>query len=147
MGLLANSDDDKKPLFRVWYNQKLKTKVKVDSIFDVVCQIRLSASEEWIILEGVNSVGLINANSKGGKVIIKLLDNLNGEMKALTLVFAKNKLGFDVIVSSTLTCIWEENDSQNGVINNFFANATGNTSVKTSLDTLKLEDMTINLTP
>jgi len=147
MGLLASADDDKKPLFSVWASRQKKAKVKAELIRDVIIMIRLSASEEWILIECKESVALLNAESKVGKAFWKIVEGLDGEMKALEIVPSKGKLRYDIEVSKTLTCTWEEREEGEGKQNNFFGQDGGNTKEKNSLGSLKLSDMKIAVSP
>lgn len=94
MGLLKGQGSDKKPLFRQW--AKAEKKRGNDLIYDAVEEIRLSSSEEWILIEGENSVALINADSKVGSALWQALLKFEGELKALCIVPATGKLGFDL---------------------------------------------------
>lgn len=105
MGLINSQDDDKKPLFRNWV--KIAKKQGLDPIEDIVDEIRLSASEEWILIEGIESVALLNFESKAGQDLWASLQVFKGELKGLKIVPAKGKLGFDLEIAEDLTVFWE----------------------------------------
>lgn len=109
MGMLS-TDDDQKPLFRTWLKQQKRLGIPEQEIIDTVESIRLSNSEEWILIEGENSVAMINAESKVGKEFWSTIETFNGVLKALQIVPAKGKLGFDLEPkeNSAVYWVWED---------------------------------------
>lgn len=140
MGLI-NQEDDKKPLFRVWVNRKKKAKTKPENIKDLVISIRLSSSEEWVLIEGKESVALLKADSKAGQDFWEFATTLEGELKQLLLIPAKGKLGFDVIPGDGKLCTWEFDEDANRVFNNFFTSSGGSGKESPGLKSLTLEAM------
>lgn len=100
MGMLGkqNGNDDK-PLFRNWAK-------KQPDAFDPIISMKLSRSEEWIIIEGENSIAFLSAESKVGKGFWEQAQQFEGEAFGLMLVPAKGKLGFDIEVM-TVKGFWE----------------------------------------
>lgn len=142
MGLLENSNDGQKPLFRKWAKSFARNNPKAKKISDFIIRIKLSSSEEWIIIEGKESVALLNAESKAGRAFWDTMVQLNGQGKALLLVPARGKLGFDVEIDTTNKLVeWEYDEDEGQVINNFFDQLAGEQSKSTSLTGLKVEDI------
>lgn len=139
MGLLASKDDGQKPLFRKYAARVKKSGGKASEILEVVENIRLSSSEEWIMIECTNSIAFLNALSKVGISFWELVTQFKGEMKALAVVFASGKLGFDVEPHPTLTGYWEYDDEEGKVV---FSDGEIK-KPSTSLDGLTLESMTL----
>lgn len=102
MGLLTNKDDGKKPLARAFFKKYPDAKC-------AVIEIRLSSSEEWILIETVDFVCLLNAESKVGQTFWNTCQSFEGKAKGLLAVFSKGKLGFDLEPSETIGYwTWEE---------------------------------------
>ncbi len=100
MGLLGKqSGNDDKPLFRNWAK-------KQSDAFDPIISMKLSRSEEWIIIEGESSIAFLSAESKVGKGFWEQAQQFEGEAFGLMLVPAKGKLGFDIEVM-TVKGFWE----------------------------------------
>lgn len=99
MGLLSGAEQDKKPLARSWFKKNPGQSSPVE-------HIRLSGSEEWILIECVDFVALLNAESKVGKAFWKNCQAFNGKAKGLECLPAKGKLGFD-LEPSELIGYWE----------------------------------------
>jgi len=150
MGLLEQDkkQDDRKPLFRVWAKRQKKAYPKNSNMWeDIITSIVLSSSEEWILIEGRCSVGLISAESKVGISFLEIVEKLDGEMKALKLVPCGGKLGFDIEVDETEICIWSDHESKDGKVNNFFDHGAGGMKESTSLKSLTIEAMTLTPAP
>lgn len=113
MGLLEK-DDDRKPLFRKWYRDQKKAGVPEEEIACIIKTVRFSGSGEWLILDCDEATAMINAESKAGKSFWEFVSTLEGTLKALVVIPAKGKLGFDVIPSDNLTGEWvqEKNDEK-----------------------------------
>lgn len=139
MGLLEKADDGQKPLFRKYAAKVKKSGGKQSEILEVVENIRLSSSEEWILIECTNSVAMLNAQSKVGTSFWELVTQFNGEMKALAVVFASGKLGFDVEPHPTHTGFWEYDEDSEKVI---FSDGELK-KPSTGLSGLSLESMTL----
>jgi hypothetical protein len=139
MGLLAKADDGQKPLFRKYAARIKKAGGKQSEIVEIVESIRLSSSEEWIIIECQHSVAMLNALSKAGTSFWELVTQFNGEMRALSVVFAHGKLGYDVEPHPTESGHWTYNEEEEKVI--FTDGEIKKTS--TGLDGLSLESMTL----
>lgn len=116
MGLLEKADDGQKPLFRKYAARVKKSGGKQSEIIELVESIRLSSSEEWILIECTNSVAMLNALSKVGTSFWELVTQFNGEMKALAIVFASGKLGFDVEPHPTEVGHWTYNEDEEKVV-------------------------------
>lgn len=99
MGMLANQGNDRKPLFRQWSKEN-------PNCTDVVEHIRLSASEEWIMLECSECVALISYQSKVGQAFWQQVQQFQGKSLGLEVIPAKGKLGFDV-QPSAIPGVWE----------------------------------------
>lgn len=97
--MLAGHKDDRKPLFRQWSKEN-------PSCTDVVEHIRLSASEEWIMLECSECVALISYQSKVGQAFWQQVLQFQGKSLGLEVIPAKGKLGFDV-QPSAIPGVWE----------------------------------------
>lgn len=106
MGMLQDSDDGKKPLFAQYVKTQKKAGIPLDEISDKVEVIRLSSSEEWILIECDNSVALINAESKVGKAFWEQIQQFEGKLKGLKIIYAKGKLGFDIEPDDSITVDW-----------------------------------------
>lgn len=108
MGMLSQQDDGQKPLFRKWCIQARKEGKK--SLLLPIENIKLSSSEEWIIIEATEAVALLSAESKLGREFWKNLESFNGEGIALNIHFSKGKLGFDVDFDEKRKCyyIWDD---------------------------------------
>lgn len=115
MGLLGNLDDGQKPLCRKYFAALKKSGVKTDKIKDIVEKIKLSGSGEWIIIEAENCVALMHADSKVGSYFWETINTFSGKLKALELIPAKGKLGFDLQPSETLSGEWEVDESEEEV--------------------------------
>lgn len=139
MGLLASKDDGQKPLFRKYAARHKKAGGKQSDILEIVESIRLSSSEEWIIIECTNSVAMLNALSKVGTSFWELVTQLNGEMKALAVTFASGKLGFDVEPHPTDVGHWTYDEEEEKVT---FTDGEVKKSL-TGLSGLSLESMTL----
>lgn len=141
MGLLGN-EQDRKPLFRVWAKQKKKaSKSPNPTITDIIHCIKLSSTEEWIIVEGKESVLLINAESKVGNDFWQFATQLSGNLKQLIMIPANNKLGADIEPLDGKFCNWTYDGNDGIVYNNFFDSTGGNKSDSPSLSKLTLEAM------
>lgn len=114
MGLLEK-DDDRKPLFRAFVKAKKKEGVDVSAIASVIKNIRFSNSEEWLILECQECIAMINAESKAGIAFWEFVQSLEGKLKALVVIPAKGKLGFDVIPAENLTGTWVQEKNEESV--------------------------------
>lgn len=90
MGLLATNDDDQKPLASKWFKKAGKDATTT------VCKIKLSSSGEWIIIECVDCVGLISAQSKVGTAFWEVVTQFEGNLRTLVLKYARGKIGFDL---------------------------------------------------
>jgi len=148
MGLLQKGDDGQKPLFRKYVARLKKSGVKPSEIFELVESIRLSSSEEWILIECTNSVAMLNAQSKVGTSFWELVTQFNGEMKALTVTFAFGKLGFDLEPHPTESGHWTYDEDEERVT---FTDGEVKKPI-TGLSGLTLESMTlpspsVNTTP
>lgn len=142
MGLLGSGNDNQKPLFRKWVKQYAKENPKAKTISDVIIKIKLSSSEEWVIIEGKESVALLSYESKAGQEFWELAKQLEGKGKPLILVPAKSKLGFDIEVQEgKTTTIWEFDEYEDMVTNSFFDAQNGSGKKQSSLTSLKLEDI------
>ena len=106
MGLLQSGDDGKKPLFSQYVKMQKKAGIPIAEVSDRVEVIRLSSSEEWILIECDNSVALINAESKVGKAFWEQIQQFQGKLKGLKVVHAKGKLGFDVEPDDSIIVDW-----------------------------------------
>lgn len=126
MGLLKGNDDDKKPLARAFFKKNPNAK-------SPVIEIRLSSSEEWILIETKDCVCLLNAESKVGQTFWNTCQNFNGKAKGLCAVLAKGKLGFD-LEPSELEGYWSW-DGDNKV--EFSTKKESTTGVKLALDLWK----------
>lgn len=105
MGMLSGNESDKKPLFRVWSKKNPGKATPIESI-------RLSSSEEWIIIESEDCVALLNAESKVGQQFWKNCQQFNGKALGLQLIPAKGKLGFDVEPSKVKgDWVWEDDNT------------------------------------
>lgn len=107
MGLIDQTADGRKPLFRKWYTAKKKAGMPECEIFDSVVEIRLSGTEEWILIECTECVGMISAESKAGKVLWQTLQSFSGKLKGLKLVHCKGKIGFDLEPDDSIIVDWE----------------------------------------
>lgn len=139
MGLLAKGDDGQKPLWRKFVAKQKKAGVKLSTLRDVVENIRLSGSEEWILIEGSQAVAMINAESKVGQSLWETVTQFEGNLKALEIVFATGKLGFDLEPSETLSGFWSYDEESEKV--EFSDGEIKKTS--TGLSGLSLESMTL----
>lgn len=140
MGMLEQNDDGQKPLFRVWAKRKAKSRVKPENIFDVVISIKLSSSEEWLIIEGKESVALLNAESKAGTKFWDTVKTFEGKLKSLKLIPAKGKLGFDIEPMDKPT-VWNYDPDEERVYTSDFLSQNGNLGKGTSLSSLSLDSM------
>lgn len=140
MGLIAD-DNDKKPFFRVWAKRKLKAKTKPENIKDILISIKLSSSEEWLILEGKETVSLLSAESKAGLKFWEFCQQLEGELNTLIITPARNKNGFDVEVNPKAQTVWYQDVDADRVYNDFFLKETGKVSGTDSLSTLSMDKM------
>jgi hypothetical protein len=140
MGLLASSDDDKKPLFRTWYKQALKNGSDKTNLQDIVISIKLSSSEEWIIIEGKSCVCLISAESKAGVKFWEFATQLTGKLNCLLIKYAKNKLGFDIEIDTTQQTTWYQ-DENDKVTNDFFLAFNGSVKETDSFKGLTMAKM------
>lgn len=106
--MLSSGDDEQKPLFRKWYSQAKKTGRKDLAL--IIESIRLSSSEEWIIVETEENIALINAESKLGSQFWENLQKFKGEGIALKIFPSKGKLGFNIDFCEDVKrfYIWEE---------------------------------------
>ncbi len=141
MAGLLGSNDDKKPFFRVWAKRKLKSKTKPENIKDIVISVKLSSSEEWLIIEGKETVTLLSAESKAGQKFWEFCQELEGKLNTLIIVPATGKLGFDIEVNSQAQTEWFQDDEKDMVYNDFFLKETGKASGGGSLTGLSLEKM------
>lgn len=104
-GLLKNDNDDK-PLVRKWFKEQRAKGLSDSEIMAVVDSIRLSSSDEWIIIETSTCVALIKAESKVGQEFWLLAQKFNGKARALIVVPDRNKLGFNVEMHEHDTGYW-----------------------------------------
>jgi hypothetical protein len=139
MGLLAKGDDGQKPLWRKFVARQKKLGIKPSTLRDVVESIRLSGSEEWILIEGSQAIAMINAESKIGQSLWETVTQFEGNLKALEIVFATGKLGFDLEPSDTLSGYWSYDEETEKV--EFSDGEIKKTS--TGLSGLSLESMTL----
>lgn len=139
MGLLKQADDGQKPLFRKYAARVKKSGGKQSEILELVESIRLSSSEEWILIECENSVAMLNAHSKVGSSFWELVTQFNGEMKGLAVVFASGKLGFDVEPHPTEVGHWTYEEDEEKVI---FTDGEAKKTT-TGISGLTLESMTL----
>lgn len=139
MGLLGKADDGQKPMFRKYAARIKKSGGKQSEIVETVESIRLSSSEEWILIECTNSLAMLNALSKVGTSFWELVTQFNGEMKALAVVFASGKLGFDVEPHPTDVGYWTYDEEDEKVI---FTDSEIKKPT-TGLSGLSLESMTL----
>ena len=110
MGMLGqDANDDKKPLFRKWLSNQKKLKSGKQTI--AIESIRLSASEEWILIETEECVGLLSALSSVGQEFWNNLQEFEGQGIGLKLIPSKGKIGFDVEFNEgkKVYYIWDEN--------------------------------------
>lgn len=136
MGLIADNDDGQKPLFRKWYRQQKKEGYIDSEIRDTVERVKLSGSEEWLIVEGQESVALINADSKVGQHLWGLFQQFAGkQLYALYLLPAKGKLGFDLEPAQELIGFWS-NDGGEIVFGDTERPTTGGGLTKISLESM-----------
>lgn len=107
MAGMLNQEDGRRPLFRKYCAQLKKEGIPQDEWTDLLVSIRLSANEDWLVLEGENSDALLSADSKVGKTFWNTLQTFDGlTLKALEIRFAKGKLGYDIFPSEKTTCQW-----------------------------------------
>lgn len=136
MGLLADQDDGKKPLFRVFCKQQKKLGIPQDEIFDVVETIRLSSSEEWILIEGQRSVAMLNAESKVGKELWDTIAQFTGKLRGLKIIPAKGKLGFDLEPHESLIVDWEWDMDKLSCVND--KSSSSNFAAKLTLESMQV---------
>lgn len=141
MGMLAFQEDEQKPLCRVYFKRLKREGRKPTDMQDIIISIKLSSSEEWILIEGKSCTALLKADSKAGEAFWEFAQQLTGELKALLLVPAKGKLGFDVVPDETQTCEWEYDEDEQRVTNSFFDSLGGEKNKPSQLAKLTLEDM------
>lgn len=108
MGMLNQEDNGQKPLFRKWCVEARKAGNKHLSL--PIEKIKLSSSEEWIIIEATEAVALLSADSKSGREFWKNLESFNGQGISLNIHFSKGKLGFDVDFDEKRVCYYIWND-------------------------------------
>lgn len=107
MGLLQSEDDGKKPLFSQYVKAQKKAGIPIAEVSDRVEFIRLSRNEEWILIECDNSVALISAEGKVGKAFWEQIQQFQGKLKGLKVIYAKGKLGFDIEPDDSIIVDWE----------------------------------------
>lgn len=117
MGFLQGAEDGKKPLFSQYVKAQKKAGIPIAEISDRVEVIRLSSSEEWILIECDNSVALINAESKIGKAFWEQMKQFEGKLKGLKVIYAKGKLGFDVEPDDSIIVDWVWDEERLSCIN------------------------------
>ena len=64
MGMLQSQDDGQKPLARKYFNQLKKDGIELNDRRSPVEKIKLSSSEEWLIIECADCIALMNTKSK-----------------------------------------------------------------------------------
>lgn len=137
MGLISDSDDGQKPLFRKWYRQQKKDGYSDTEIRDTVIRVRLSGSEEWLLIEGRESVALVNADSKIGLKLWGTIQSFgNKQLLALLIIPAKGKLGFDLEPNPEEVGFWSF-DSEDIIFGEDM-----NPTIGAGLTNLSLESMT-----
>lgn len=99
MGMLQNAGNDRKPLFRQWSKEN-------PNCTDVVENIRLSASGDWIMIECSECVALLSYMSRVGQEFWGEVTKFKGKSLGLEVIPAKGKLGFDV-QPSAVKGVWE----------------------------------------
>jgi hypothetical protein len=102
-------------LFRKWIREQKKAGVPAEEIKDILISVKLSSSEEWLILEGQESKAFLYAESSVGRNFWETLCTFSGELKALEIVPAKGKLGFDLEPSETEVGYWKYFDEDEEV--------------------------------
>ena len=146
MGLLGDSSDQQKPLFRKWVRTQLRDGVKAEDIKTPVECVRISSSGEWMLIEGSDATALINMDSKVGMKLWETLTQFEGELKVLDIVPAKGKLGFDLEPSTTTNGIWEYDEVEETLVCNIVGKSTGKKK-STTLSKLSLASMKPNTPP
>lgn len=106
MGLLNSGDDKQLLLYRKWLNAN---KSRTDKT-QLVRNIALSSSEEWILIKTDESLALLSAESKIGQQLWESLKEFSGKGKALIIYPEKGKLGFDLDFHESKTAIYEWTD-------------------------------------
>ena len=106
--MLGNGDDEQKPLFRKWYKQAKQN--KREDFTQIITKLKLSSSEEWILIETDECMALLNAESKVGSTFWKNLQSFDGQGLALKIFPVKGKLGFDIDFHENVKryYIWED---------------------------------------
>jgi len=133
--------NDDKPKFRAWVARQRRAKVAENNIQDIIWSIKVSASEEWLVIEGKNSMAFLSYEGQAGIKFWDFAMSLEGDLKALLLIPAKGKIGFDIVMDDTQRTTWEYDEVENQVVNSFFLTAGGNGNKKTSLTGLTLAGM------
>lgn len=135
MGLLATNDDDQKPLAARWFKKAGK------DARSTVCKIKLSSSGEWIIIDCLDCVGLLSAQSKVGVALWQIVTQFEGQLRTLEIKYARGKIGFD-LEPGTETTTWHTNlldDEVTCEVDPTFAG--GDTTGTPGIATLSLENM------
>lgn len=140
MGLIDQSDD-RKPLFKAFTNRQKKAGIPLAKVSDLVLKIKFSSSEEWLMIECKSSMGLLKAESKAARAFWEFCTTLDGELRALIMIPAKGKIGFDIITCDKTVCEWTYDSDDEVVYNSFFNPPDGSLTATTSLDKLTLEEM------
>lgn len=107
MGLLESGNDNQLLLYRKWLalNKSREDKTQL------VCNIALSNSGEWILIKTDESLALLSAESKVGQQLWEELQKFSGKAKALIIYPVKGKLGFDLDFHETKTTLYQWTDN------------------------------------
>lgn len=113
MGILNKSEgNSQKPRFSEYIKHFKKSGGNPEEVALQIESVRLSHSEEWIIIESSECSALIHSNSICGSEFWEVCQTLSGRGRALLLVSTRDGKDFDVEVDEQVTGYWSQGENE-----------------------------------
>lgn len=97
--------------FRDWVKWQIEEGKAQAMMYDIVESIRITSSEDWIMIIGRETKAFVWADSDVGKAFWNEVQKFDGKAKALKIIPAPGKLGFDIEIHESEEGFWlQENE-------------------------------------